>query len=234
MALPKLNDLPSYSLVIPSSKRQVNFRPFLVKEQKILLLAMESQEEKQILQAVSDTLRSCIEDEITDRELATFDIEYMFTQIRAKSVGETTNLNLTCSKCEEVNEVNVNLSEINIKLNDSNEIKLNDQYSLLMRYPSYYDVIDAADDKSSVTDEIMKLCKLCLDKILTEEEQISVVEESEEEIQQFLDSLTTEQFDKVVNFVMNLPKLTKDVSYDCSSCGEKNNIRVEGLQNFLS
>ena len=234
MALPKLNDLPSYSLVIPSSKRQVNFRPFLVKEQKILLLAMESQEEKQILQAISDTLKSCIEEEITDRELATFDIEYMFTQIRAKSVGETTNLNLTCSKCEEVNEVKINLSEINIKLNDNNVIKLNDQYSLLMRYPSYHDVIDAAGGESSVTDEIMKLCKLCLDKILTEEEQISVADESEEEIQQFLDSLTTEQFDKIVNFVMNLPKLTKDVTYDCSSCGEKNNIIVEGLQNFLS
>lgn len=234
MALPKLNDLPSYSLVIPSSKRQVNFRPFLVKEQKILLLAMESQEEKQILQAISDTLKSCIEEEITDRELATFDIEYMFTQIRSKSVGETTNVNLTCSKCEEVNEVKINLSEINIKLNDNNVIKLNDRYSLLMRYPSYHDVIDATDAKSSVTDEIMKLCKLCLDKILTEEEQISVADESEEEIQQFLESLTTEQFDKIVNFVMNLPKLTKDVTYDCSSCGEKNNIIVEGLQNFLS
>ena len=234
MALPKLNDLPTHRLVIPSSKREVKFRPFLVKEQKILLMAMESQEEKQILQAISDTLRSCIQDEITDRELATFDIEYMFTQIRAKSVGETTNLKLACSKCEEVNEVSVNLSEINIKLNDSNEIKLNDQYSLLMRYPSYHDVIEAADDKSTVTDEIMKLCKLCLDKILTEEEQISVVDESEEEIQLFLDSLTTDQFDKIVNFVMSLPKLTKDVTYDCSSCEEKNKLTVEGLQNFLS
>ena len=234
MALPKLNDLPSYSLVIPSSKRQVNFRPFLVKEQKILLLAMESQDEKQILQAISDTLKSCIEDKITDRELATFDIEYMFTQIRAKSVGETTKLNLTCSKCEEVNEVNVDLSEINIQLNDSNEIILNDQYKLLMRYPSYHDVIEAADDKGTVTEEIMKLCKLCLDKILTEEEQISVVDESEEEVQQFLDSLTTDQFDKIVNFVMNLPKLSKEVNYDCSKCEEPNNLKVEGLQNFLS
>ena len=234
MALPKLNDLPSYSLVIPSSKRQVNFRPFLVKEQKILLLAMESQEEKQILQAISDTLKSCIEDEIADRELATFDIEYMFTQIRAKSVGETTKLNLTCKHCEAVNEVEVNLTEININTDLQNEIKINDTYTLLMRYPSYRDIINVASDVKSTTDEIMELCKLCLDKILTEDEQISIRDESEEEITNFLESLTTDQFDKVVNFVMSLPKLEKDIIFNCSECEEQNELKVEGLQNFLA
>lgn len=234
MALPKLNDLPSYTLVIPSSKKEVTFRPFLVKEQKILLIAMESQDENQILNAISNTLKSCVDDEISDNDLATFDIEYMFTQIRAKSVGETTKLNLTCKHCEADNEVEVNLTEININTDLQNEIKINDTYTLLMRYPSYRDIINVASDVKSTTDEIMELCKLCLDKILTEDEQISIRDESEEEITNFLESLTTDQFDKVVNFVMSLPKLEKDIIFNCSECEEQNELKVEGLQNFLA
>ena len=234
MALPKLNDLPSYSLTIPSSKRKVNFRPFLVKEQKILLMAMESRDDKQILQAIGDTLKSCIEDTLTDRELATFDIEYMFTQIRSKSVGETTNLNLKCSSCETNNEVQINLSEINVELAQDTLIKLNDTYTLEMRYPSYYDVGRIEGKDNSATDEIMQLCKLCMNKILTEDEQISVLDESDEELQSFIESLTTDQFDKIVTFVMNLPKLTKGVSFKCTECEKNNEILIEGLQNFLS
>ena len=234
MALPKLNDLPSYSLTIPSSKRKVNFRPFLVKEQKILLMAMESQDNEQILQAISDTLKSCIDEQISDAELATFDIEYLFTQIRSKSVGETTKLNLKCSKCETDNETIVNLSEISVELTQDTVIKLNDTYSLEMRYPSYYDVSKIESEDNSTTDEIMQLCKLCLSKILTEEEQINVLDETEEEIQNFLESLTTDQFDKIVTFVMNLPKLTKNINFKCTDCGEENEILIEGLANFLS
>ena len=234
MALPKLNDLPSYSLTIPSSKRNLTFRPFLVKEQKILLMAMESQDNDQILQAISDTLKSCITEDITDRELATFDIEYLFTQIRSKSVGETTKLNLACSSCETNNETQVNLSEIAVELTQDKVIKLNDTYSLEMRYPSYYDVSKIEAKDSSTTDEIIQLSKLCLDKILTEDEQISVVEESDEEIQSFIESLTTDQFYKIVAFVMNLPKLTKTVSFKCTNCEKDNEIIVEGLANFLS
>ena len=234
MALPKLNDLPSYSLTIPSSKRKVNFRPFLVKEQKILLMAMESQDNDQILKAISDTLKSCIDEQISDAELATFDIEYLFTQIRSKSVGETTKLNLKCSKCETDNETIVNLSEISVELTQDTVIKLNDTYSLEMRYPSYYDVSKIESEDNSTTDEIMQLCKLCLSKILTEEEQINVLDETEEEIQNFLESLTTDQFDKIVTFVMNLPKLTKNINFKCTDCGEENEILIEGLANFLS
>lgn len=234
MALPKLNDLPSYSLTIPSSKRKVNFRPFLVKEQKILLMAMESQDNDQILKAISDTLKSCIDEQISDAELATFDIEYLFTQIRSKSVGETTKLNLMCSSCKTNNEVQVNLSEINVDITQDTVIKLNDTYSLEMRYPSYYDVSKIEAKDNSTTDEIMQLCKLCLSKILTEDEQINVLDETEEEIQTFLESLTTDQFDKIVTFVMNLPKLTKKVNFKCIDCEKDNEIVVEGLQNFLS
>jgi len=234
MALPKLNDLPSYSLTIPSTKRKVNFRPFLVKEQKILLMAMESQDSNQILQAISDTLKACIDEKVSDAELATFDIEYLFTQIRSKSVGETTKLNLACSKCETTNETVVNLSEISVELTEDRIIKLNDTYSLEMRYPSYYDVSKIEAKDNSTTDEIMQLSKLCLSKILTEEEQINVLDETDEEIQNFLESLTTDQFDKIVTFVMNLPKLTKNINFKCAECGEENEILIEGLANFLS
>ena len=135
MALPRLNENSQYELTIPSNKEVIHYRPFLVKEQKILLMAMESQDNDQILQAISDTLKSCITEDITDRELATFDIEYLFTQIRSKSVGETTKLNLACSSCETNNETQVNLSEIAVELTQDKVIKLNDTYSLEMRYP---------------------------------------------------------------------------------------------------
>lgn len=235
MALPRLNDLPSYSLIIPSSKREVKFRPFLVKEQKILLMALESQDESAILQAVVDTLKSCILDDITENELATFDVEYMFTQIRSKSVGESTTIVLKCLKCEEDNKIDIKLNEIEVKFELENKIKINDQFTIEMRYPSYRDIILLSKQETvTTTEQIVELIALCLDKIYTEDEIINIQDEPKEEIVKFMESLSTEQFDKIVNFIMNLPTIRKDIDFNCQSCEEKNQTTVEGLQSFLS
>lgn len=235
MALPVINEYSKYSLTIPSSRKTVTFRPFLVKEQKILLTAMESQDESMILQAVVDTLKSCVFDELTEKELATFDVEYMFTQIRSKSVGESTTIVLKCLKCEEDNKVDVNLSEIEVKFELENKIKINDQFTIEMRYPNYQDVIMLSKlETDKTTEQVMELITLCLDKIYTEEEIINIQDEPREEIVKFIESLNTEQFDGMVNFVMNLPALKKDIDFKCKSCGKKNKTTAEGLQSFLS
>ena len=127
MALPKINELPSYELVIPSTQQKIEYRPFLVKEQKILMMALETQDEKTILKSIVDTINSCVATKIDSSSLATFDIEYIFTQIRGKSVGEKAKVNLKCGKCEKDTEVEIPLDQIKIDLsNVDKKIKLNE------------------------------------------------------------------------------------------------------------
>lgn len=236
MALPKLNDLPNYELVIPSTGNTVSYRPFLVKEQKVLLMALESQDEKQILRAVTETIRSCILDPIKIESLATFDIEYIFTQLRSKSAGETSNVNLKCSECEEYTEVAINLDEIKIELNNDNElIELTDKYTLKMKYPQYSGLLlqTESDDADTLTNAIFEMIIMCLDELRTEEEIIKFSDEPREEIENFLEGLTTTQLDLIMNFVNNLPKLEHKVDFNCNACNHENSLTLQGLQDFF-
>lgn len=234
MALPQLNDLPKYDLVIPSTKESVTFRPFLVKEQKVLLMALEAGDDKQILRAILDTIAHCLEEKMNVDKLATFDIEYMFTQIRSKSAGETTKLNLKCVECDEQTETAVNLEEIKIEVNDEDHIiELNDTYSLKMRYPSPSGILLNTTAGDTITQAIFEMIVMCLDEIRTEEEIIKFDEETRENIDKFIEGLTTSQLEKLMNFVNNLPKLSHDIEFECSSCSHKNKITLEGLQDFF-
>jgi len=235
MALPKINDTPSYELTIPSTKQQIHYRPFLVKEQKILLMALETQDEKQILKAIVDTIVSCCEQPIDTRSLATFDIEYIFTQIRGKSVGETANVMMKCVKCEGETEVQIPLDDIKIDTSFNNKIKLNDQYTLQMKFPTYEAILLAPEDKEgdSLAEAIYEMVIMCLDKLLTEEEAISFADESRADVEKFLESLNPEQFEKLIQFANNLPKLTHDVKYTCQECGHKNTGRLQGISDFF-
>ena len=208
MALPKLNDVPKYELTIPSTGKTITFRPFLVKEQKILLMAMETKDQKQMLQAVSDTIDACLYDKINVRTLATFDIEYIFTQIRAKSVGESTEVSLICSECEHPNPVNINLEEIKVDTSEiiDSLVVLNDQYTVQL---------------------------MSLDKLITEEEQIDFNDETEEEIKGFIESLNNEQFTKIMDYVNSLPTVSHDVDFKCENCGKENKVTMRGLQDFF-
>lgn len=236
MALPVINESPKYSLTIPSTKKKVFFRPFLVKEQKILLMALESQEQSNIVRAITDIIDSCLVDKVNVNNLATFDIEYMFTQIRSKSVGETSTVQLSCSECEHQNEVTINLEKIEVNIEGEPPlIQLNDQYSIQMRYPRYYHLLDAMDNEEglSISKVLFKVALACLDKLLTEDEAINLDEESDEEKTKFLDNLTSEQFAKVIEFVQSLPKLTEEVKFKCGSCGHDNSLTLEGIDDFF-
>jgi phage FluMu protein Com len=234
MALPKLNDVPKYELTIPSTDKKVYFRPFLVKEQKVLMMALETQDDKQILKSITDTIEACLEDDINVNTLATFDVEYMFTQIRAKSVGETTDIMISCKNCETNNKINIKLDEIKIEVNKEDQtIELNDTFTVKMRYPKYASMLNQESADTSVTKILYDLVMTCLDELRTEEEIIKFDDEPEREVQSFIESLTTDQFDKLLAFVNGLPSLKHDVEFKCTHCKEDNQLTLQGLADFF-
>lgn len=235
MALPKINELPKYPLTIPSTNKQVFFRPFLVKEQKVMLMAMESRDERQMLKAVSDVVDACIIDPIDVNRLATFDVEYIFTQIRSKSVGEKAELSIKCNKCDVANQVEVPLDEINVtNPKQSNEIKLNEFYTIVMKYPSYGDITRMEKKRKTLTSTIYETVLMSLDKLKTNDEVLSFADESEEDINTFLESLTSDQFDALMTFVNSAPAITCDIEFNCTSCGANNKHTLRGITDFFT
>jgi hypothetical protein len=233
MALPKLNDVPSYDMVIPSTGEQVTFRPFLVKEQKVLLMALETQDNKQILKAIIDTIDACVEENINARTLATFDLEYMFTQIRAKSVGETSDVLLSCGECEHQNKVTVNVNEITVDVSGiEKDVKISDAYTIRLRYPRY-ELMTEVNAEDTAADNMVKMIIGCLDKLLTEDEIISFDDETEDEVKAFVDNLTASQLQSVMEFINSIPALEHEVEFDCEECETKNQITLKGIADFF-
>lgn len=234
MALPKLNDTPKYDLVIPSTKQKVRFRPYLVKEEKVLMLAMESKDPKQVINAVVDTILACVYDDIQRKSLKTFDVEYMFLQIRAKSVGETSKFNLKCKSCEANNEVSVDLQSIQIEAPEVNNIiQLTDEVSVKMQYPNY-EVLGKIDfENMSDTDQSFYIITKCIHSIMMEDEVLLASDHSDTELAEFIEGLSTSQFLKVRDYLESMPKLQHDVKLKCLSCGEDNEYRLEGIQDFF-
>lgn len=236
MALPVVNESPKYKLTVPSTGEKVFFRPFLVKEQKVLLMAMESQDQELILKAMVETIDSCIESSVNVNTLATFDVEYIFTQIRAKSVGETAEVGLRCTECNTVNEVKVNLEEIHVdKPKIIEDVQLTDKFVLKLRYPKYTSMVESfkGNDDPLASDMIFKTAIGCLDKLLTEEDVILFDDESEEEKVKFLDNLNSDQFKKIMDFVRTVPKLEHEVRFVCSNCQHENHQLLQGIEDFF-
>jgi hypothetical protein len=236
MALPRLNDSPNYDLIIPSMKKSVSFRPFLVKEEKILLMALESDDQKQILNTVINTIKACVTEDIDTTRLTTFDIEYMFLKIRAKSVGETSTIVMKCNECESSNDITLNIDDVEIEVPDiSNTIELDNQISLEMKWPTFDSIVrgDILSSESSV-DQIFGLIRSSIDVIKTNEERFSAKDQTAQELDSFIESMNNQQFTKVREYVEKMPKLTHDVAFSCKKCNHQNNIVVEGMQSFFS
>ena len=190
MALPRLNDNPQYELTIPSNGNTVNYRPFLVKEQRNLLIAYESQDRKQILNAMLNTIESCVSEELNLKKLTTFDVDYMFTQIRSKSVGETSDIIIRCSECDHENEQRIKLDEIKVPIEERNMlIQVTPDLNVRMRYPNYDFFLKSQvllSEDTSQSDMLLALVVACLESVETENERIDLGDESYEEILAFL------------------------------------------------
>jgi ribosomal protein L44E len=236
MALPSLNESPKYELVVPSTGKKLRYRPFLVKEQKVLLLAYESQDKQQIINAILDTVAACTAGDIDVLDLTTFDIDYIFTQIRSKSVGEKVDLQIACSNCEQANDVQINLEDIKVEVErDSEIIKLNDQISIKMKYPNYnrFMLNSKIFEVTTASEMIIEIVLSSIDSIMTEEENISAKDETREDLLNFVESMNAEQFEKVSRFVESMPVMKHEVNFKCVNCGEENTRLLQGIDDFF-
>lgn len=238
MTLPKLST-PTYELVVPSTNKKIKYRPFLVKEEKILLLAMETEDENQMANAVKTILSNCIQ---TPRfkidNLALFDIEYIFLNIRGKSVGETVDLKITCPDDEVTTvDVQIDLDEITVEKQEdhSNIIKMNDDVSVVMKYPSMDLFIkNNMGDSSSEVDDVFEIASMCIDQIVDGEEVYEASNCSKKEINEFLEGMDTKQFLKVQKFFETMPKLSHTVSVTNPNTQVTSAVVIEGLASFFS
>lgn len=235
MALPKLNESPSYSVTIPSSGQETTFRPFLVKEQKALMIAYETQERTDIVRAIIKTIHSCIEEPISNK-LTTFDVDYLFTKIRAKSVGEKSEIIVLCEHCESENEVEVDLDTITIDGEISEGVvEMTDEVSLLMKYPTYEEFMNNPEllNSSSRTEGLVELIMTCMSSVVSNEEKIDLMDESRESVLEFIDSMTNDQFERVADFVNSAPAIKQDIKFKCKSCGNDNVRQLKGIDDFF-
>lgn len=237
MTLPKLST-PTYELVVPSTNKKIKYRPFLVKEEKILLLAMETEDEAQMANAVKTILSNCIQ---TPRfkvdNLALFDIEYIFLNIRGKSVGETVDLKITCPDDEVTTvDLQIDLDEITVEKQEghSNIIKMNDDVSVVMKYPSMDLFIkNNMAESSSDVDDVFEIASMCIDQIVEGEEVYEASNCSKKEINEFLEGMDTKQFLKVQKFFETMPKLSHTISVTNPNTNITSEVVIEGLASFF-
>ena len=238
MPLPTIST-PTYELVLPSSNRKIKYRPFLVKEEKILILAMESQDPKQIARAVKDVISKCILSKgIKVEKLSTFDIEYLFLNIRVKSVGEQIEVMVTCPDDKKTQvPMSINIDSIKVKTDDehSTDIKLDDIYTLKMKYPSLDEFIKSNFNFESNmnVDDTFDLIASCIDQVYSDEESWSHQECTKKELNQFVDQLNSSQFKEVEKFFETMPKLSHTVKVINPNTKVESEIVLEGLQNFF-
>tara|TARA_Y100001933_G_scaffold127142_1_gene126948 strand:- start:1573 stop:2274 length:702 start_codon:yes stop_codon:yes gene_type:complete len=233
MALPKINAAPKYEAVVPSTKQTVRFRPYLVKEEKVLMMAMETQDNKQAMAAVVDTIEACVSEPIDKNKLTTFDVEYLFTRIRAKSVGETAKAGLKCESCEHPNDVIIPIEEVKINVPDiDNKLEIADNINLVMRWPRYNDITDLSDYKSQ-TEMTFAMIERCIESVETAEEKIMFKDESAADRQAFIESLSGDQFTKLREFMEAMPSMKHTLEFKCGKCSHDNKVELQGMQDFL-
>ena len=237
MALPK-QSTPIYELTVPSTNKKVKYRPFLVKDTKALLIALQSEDETVAVDTLRDVIKNCITTKVDINSLALFDIEYIFCMLRAKSVGELIELNVKCQHCGKQHQTTIDISKVEVekKKEHTNKFTIFDDVGICMRYPNY-ELLNKFKEKT--VDEVNQLEMIfdiileCVDYIYDKEQMYKAKETSREELEDFFYNLTREQLEKVVNFFQTMPKIKKDVVFSCSDCSEKNVITLEGIKNFF-
>ena len=240
MALP-LNSTPVYSLVIPSTKKTVNYRPFLVKDQKALMIAQQSENQKVMVDTLKSVISSCVTDNIDIDSLAMFDLEYIFTQLRAKSVGENVELIMSCdedhgdqNKLAKV-KVSVDLSQIQVVSDEShtNKLSLWGNVGVVMKYPSVDIIKKFQTVNESDTESVFSIISQSIEYIFDNDEVSHAKDQTKEEMLEFLNNLTTEQFSKIQKFFETMPKLTYDIKYNCPVCQKGHHVKLEGMDSFF-
>ena len=239
MPLPKIAT-PVYELELPSTGQTIEYRPFLVKEEKVLVIALESEDTKQITTAIKNVIKNCIRTKgVKVEDLPTFDIEYLFLNIRGKSVGEEIEVNVTCPD-DGVTQVpiTINLDDIQVQKNEehSNRIKVDDNIMMEMKYPSLDQFIknNFDFDEKNAMDQSFDLIATCIDKVFTEEEVWAVEDCSKKEIVDFLEQMNSSQFKEIEKFFETMPKLSHSIKVKNPKTKKENTVVIEGLAGFFA
>lgn len=243
MALP-MNTMPTFNLKVPSTGKTVKYRPFVVKEEKALLIANQSEDLKVMVDTLKSVIKACVLDDIDVDSLATFDLEYIFTRIRGKSVGETIDLLFQCDEDhgEQLNKkavakVSVDIGAIDVTRNPehTNKIELFGDVGVVMKYPTI-DISKEIENSDGTTnvDNIFKVVMTSIDFIYQGSDVYYANEQTKEELSQFVNNLTSEQFGRIQKFFETMPKLSTTVEYTCPVCGKEHKRVLEGLNNFFS
>tara|TARA_E500000081_G_C6098664_1_gene336460 strand:+ start:178 stop:888 length:711 start_codon:yes stop_codon:yes gene_type:complete len=236
MALPELNTA-RYSIEIPSTGQTVTYRPYLVKEEKILMMAMETNDQKVIMQATIDVIKSCVDDIDDVESLAMFDIETLFLALRAKSVGEKIDLKMKCNDetCDTRTDVVVDFEEIQnpVVNNDETKIMLTDDVGVIMRYPSVRHVNSFTDVGDEGVESAMSMIIACIDSIFDADDVYDSDNESKQSLTKFIESLSSVQFMKLTDFFNSMPSVSCTIDYKCA-CGKDNTQELKGLQSFFT
>lgn len=242
--LPKI-DVPIYETKLISNGQTIRYRPFLVKEQKLFLMASQSEDTKETVDTIKQVINNCVLDDVNVENLATFDIEYLFLQLRARSVGENINLKFNCNNlvpnekdendlCGNLVQFDLNLLEIEPtkKDNHSNKIQITEKMGIVMKYPTFSTVntLDITKDDMS---QILNVIVGCIDFIYDDEKIYYAKDSSKEELVDFIENLRQVDLENIQKFFDTLPKIKKDLHFKCNKCGYEEDITLEGIQNFF-
>ena len=240
MPLPKINT-PTYELTLPSTGKKIKYRPFLVREEKILIMAMESEDMKDITNSIVQILSDCILTEnVKVESLATFDIEYLFLNVRARSVGETVDVNIICPDDGETQvEMTIDIDSIKIQKTrgHKNIIKLDDNLSMKLRYPSLDQFVENNFETGQVVSEVgqsLSMITSCIDMIYNEEESWEASDYSKKELDEFVEQMNTKQFKQIEKFFTTMPKLSHTIAVKNPNTGVESEVVLEGLAAFFS
>tara|TARA_B100000131_G_scaffold47844_1_gene42464 strand:- start:9189 stop:9908 length:720 start_codon:yes stop_codon:yes gene_type:complete len=239
MPLPKINT-PTYELTLPSNNKKIKYRPFLVREEKILIMALETENSEDISNAVVDILSECILTKGVDvTKLATFDIEYLFLNVRSKSVGETVEVNIVCpddNKTSVQMEINLDSIKVQKTRGHKNIIKLDDQYSMKLKYPSLDEFIGNNFDtnEGSAVNKSLNMISSCIEIVYDEEESWDASDSTKQELEEFVEQLNSKQFKAIEKFFETMPKLSHKVKVTNPITEVESEVVLEGLASFFT
>jgi hypothetical protein len=235
MALPKMS-IPRYTVTLPSTGTKLNMRPYLVKEEKVLMIALESQDPEQITSAVKNIIATCYNIDGMDN-LTVFDIEMLFLQLRAKSVGERMEVQIKCTDCEKMSPIAINIDEIKVSNQDLDRnilLEKENGVGVTMKYPSLELIGAIAPEKFNSIEGVMDLIVDCIEIIFDDDNVYNLNNESREEVINFIESLNTQQFKKIQAFFQDSPAVAYETKKNCTHCGESQEIKLRGLNSFFS
>tara|TARA_B110000483_G_scaffold241215_1_gene323673 strand:- start:1351 stop:2061 length:711 start_codon:yes stop_codon:yes gene_type:complete len=236
MALPVVNS-SRYTTTIPSTGVQIEYRPYNVREEKHLMIALESKDQKMIIRSLKDVITQCVFESINVEKFTIFDFEKIFLALRSKSVGEMVDLELKCldKECNSVTSVQVDLEKINLsEIPESNIVNIDKDIGVTLRFPSINDVEKYDETDISNTESAFDLVIDCIETIFDDNGVYDTKDEPRESVQAFVDNLNSNQFKKITNYFENIPTLTHNIEYKCVKCGKENNLELKGLQSFFT